>query len=122
MEIFCGIDWAERYHDVAVVDQTGRLLGRRRIGDDVAGFSELTELLVEHAGDQASEVPVAIETDRGLLVAGLRAAGHPVYAVNPKAVDRYRDRHSVSRAKSDPGAGAGPVAAHRPAGAPAAAG
>lgn len=103
MEIFCGIDWAERYHDVAVVDQTGRLLGRRRIGDDLAGFSELTGLLVEHAGPDAAEVPVAIETDRGLLVAGLRAAGHPVYAVNPKAVDRYRDRHSVSGAKSDPG-------------------
>jgi transposase len=102
LEIFCGIDWAERQHDVAVVDQDGRLLGRRRIGDDLGGFSELTGLLVEHAGDQAAGVPVAIETDRGLLVAALRAAGHPVYAINPKAVDRYRDRHAVSRAKSDP--------------------
>jgi len=45
---------------------------------------------------------VAIETDRGLLVAALRAVGHPVYAINPKAVDRYRDRHAVSGAKSDP--------------------
>ena len=102
MEIFCGIDWAERHHDVAVVDQTGRLLGRRRIGDDLAGFSDLTALLVEHAGEQAAGVPVAIETDRGLLVAALRAVGHPVYAINPKAVDRYRDRHAVSGAKSDP--------------------
>jgi transposase len=103
LEIFCGIDWAERNHDVAVVDQTGRLLGRRRISDDLAGFSELTALLVEHAGPQTGDVPVAIETDRGLLVAALRAAGHPVYAVNPKAVDRYRDRHAVSKAKSDSG-------------------
>ena len=105
MEIFCGIDWAERHHDVAVVDQTGRLLGRRRISDDLAGFSDLTALLVEHAGEQGEQVtgvPVAIETDRGLLVAALRAVGHPVYAINPKAVDRYRDRHAVSGAKSDP--------------------
>ena len=105
MEIFCGIDWAERHHDIAVVDQTGRLLGRRRISDDLAGFSDLTALLVEHAGEQGEQVtgvPVAIETDRGLLVAALRAVGHPVYAINPKAVDRYRDRHAVSGAKSDP--------------------
>jgi len=46
---------------------------------------------------------VAIETDRGLLVAALRAAGHRVYAINPKAVSRYRDRPAVSGAKSDAG-------------------
>lgn len=128
MEIFCGIDWAERHHDAAVVDQTGRLLGRRRITDDLAGFSDLTALLVEHAGEQVTGVPVAIETDRGLLVAALPAVGHPVYAINPKAVDRYRDRHAVSGAKSDP-ADALVLAhllrtdrpAHRPARAPAAA-
>ncbi|MBA3372035.1 MAG: transposase, partial [Euzebyaceae bacterium] len=46
---------------------------------------------------------MGIETDRGLLVASLVAAGYQVYAINPKAVDRYRDRHSVSGAKSDRG-------------------
>jgi transposase len=44
---------------------------------------------------------VAIETPRGLLVASLRATGRPVYAINPLAVARYRERHSVARAKSD---------------------
>jgi Transposase len=44
---------------------------------------------------------IAIETDRGLLVAALRAAGHRLWGINPKAVDRYRDRHANSRAKSD---------------------
>ena len=54
------------------------------------------------AGDCAeAPVPVAIETPRGLLVASLRATGRPVYAVNPLAVARYRERHSVARAKSD---------------------
>lgn len=104
MEIFCGVDWAERHHDVALVDEAGRLLARRRVSDDVAGFTELTGLLAEHAGSGGfAPVDVAIETDRGLLVAALRAAGHRVFPVNPKAVDRYRDRHGVSGAKSDPG-------------------
>lgn len=104
MEIFCGIDWAERHHDVALVDESGRQLARRRIGDDVAGFTELTTLLAEHGGGQrAKPVDIAIETDRGLLVAALRAAGHRIYAINPKSVDRYRDRHTTSRAKSDSG-------------------
>jgi transposase len=102
LEIFCGIDWSERHHDVALVDQAGTLLARRRISDDLAGFTALTALLAEHTGQPAT-VEVAIETDRGLLVAALRAAGHRVFAVNPKAVDRYRDRHAVSGAKSDPG-------------------
>jgi transposase len=103
LEIYCGIDWSERHHDVAVVDRAGVLLGRRRITDDLAGFTDLTALLAEHTGDEFTAVDVAIETDRGLLVAALRAAGHRVYAINPKAVDRYRDRHAVSGAKSDPG-------------------
>ena len=103
MEIFCGIDWSERHHDVAVVDESGALVGRRRISDDVAGFTELTVMLAEHAGAEFAAVDVAIETDRGLLVAALRAAGHRIFAINPKAVDRYRDRHAVSGAKSDAG-------------------
>ncbi len=44
---------------------------------------------------------VAIETERGLLVASLRAAGYEVYAINPKSVDRYRDRHQLAKGKSD---------------------
>jgi Transposase len=54
------------------------------------------------AGDCAvAPIPVEIETPRGLLVASLRATGRPVHAINPLAVARYRERHSVARAKSD---------------------
>lgn len=103
-EIFCGIDWAERHHDVALVDDHGRLLAKRRISDDLSGFSELSGLLAEHSSSQAFlPIDIAIETDRGLLVAALRAAGHRVFGINPKAVSRYRDRRAVSGAKSDPG-------------------
>ena len=44
-----------------------------------------------------SDVVVGIETDRGLWVQTLVAAGYQVYAINPKAVARYRDRHNVGR-------------------------
>jgi transposase len=100
MVVFCGIDWAEHHHDVAMVDADGEVLLKRRITDDIAGFTQLTELLCAHAG-QPAEVSIALETDRGLLVAALRGGGYRVFAINPKAVDRYRDRYAVSGAKSD---------------------
>jgi transposase len=101
--VFCGIDWAEDHHDIALVDQDGALLVKRRIGDDAAGFTALLQLLAD-AGDRPdAPISVAIETSHGLLVAGLRATGRPVYPINPMSVSRYRDRHSVARRKSDAG-------------------
>jgi Transposase/Transposase IS116/IS110/IS902 family len=103
MEVFCGIDWAGDHHDVALVDRDGQLLARRRISDDAAGLAALPDLLAEHGDSAEQPVPVAIETPRGLLVACLRATGRKVYPINPMAVARYRDRHSVSGGKSDHG-------------------
>lgn len=100
-EVFCGIDWAEGHHDIALVDQQGQLLVSRRIEDTAAGLVELPEML-STAGDHAEDrIPAAIETTRGLLVAALRSSGRDVYAINLMAVSRYRDRHTVSRKKSD---------------------
>jgi transposase len=103
MDVYCGIDWAEDHHDIAVVDRDGRLLARRRISDDAAGLAQLLGLLAEHGDTPEDPVPVAIETPRGLLVACLRATGRPVYPINPMSVARYRDRHSVAGRKSDHG-------------------
>jgi transposase len=64
--------------------------------------ARLHELIAGHASDPA-EVVVGIETDRGLLVGALVAAGYQVVAVNPLAASRYRERHTISRAKSDRG-------------------
>jgi transposase len=99
--VFCGIDWAESHHDIALVDQDGEQLAKLRISDDSAGFQALLELLSRHGDNPDAPIPVAIETPRGLLVACLRATGRKVYAINPLAAARYRDRASVSRAKSD---------------------
>jgi hypothetical protein len=35
--VYCGIDWAEDHHDVALVNDEGRLIAKRRIGDDSVG-------------------------------------------------------------------------------------
>jgi transposase len=103
MDVYCGIDWAEDHHDIALVDQDGKLLARRRISDDAAGLAQLLTLLAEHGDSPEELIPVAIETPRGLLVACLRATGRLVYPINPMAVARYRDRHSVAGKKSDHG-------------------
>jgi hypothetical protein len=101
LKVFCGIDWAENHHDVALVDERGQLVAKCRINDDAAGLASLLKLLAEHGDSAAELIPVAIETSRGLLVASLRATGRPMYAINPLAVSRYRERHTVARAKSD---------------------
>jgi transposase len=100
--IFVGIDWAEAHHDVCVLDHEGGVLIKGRVPDGVEGVSRLHAMVSEHA-QEPGEVIVGIEIDRGLLVAALVGAGYHVYAVNPFAVSRYRDRHASSRAKSDPG-------------------
>lgn len=100
--IFVGVDWAEAHHDVCVLDEQGAVLGRRRVPDGVAGVAELHALVAEHADDPEA-VAVGIELDRGLLVGSLVAAGYQLYAVNPMASARYRERHAVSGAKSDRG-------------------
>src|ERR1022692_4232054 len=102
MDVFCGIDWAEDHHDIAMADRDGKLLARRRISDDAAGLASLLALLAEHGDTAEDPVPVAIETPRGLLVACLRT-GRKVYPINPMAVARYRDRHSIAGRKSDHG-------------------
>jgi transposase len=100
--IFVGNDWAEDHHDVYVMDAGGARLAARRLPEGLTGIRALHELIAGHAVDP-SEVVIGIETDRGLWVQALGAAGYQVFAVNPLAVARYRERHQVSGAKSDAG-------------------
>jgi transposase len=100
--IFVGVDWAEDHHDVCVLDADGKGLAKERVREGVEGVARLHEMLSAHAAEP-SDVVVGIELDRGLLVGALVAAGYVVHAINPLSVDRYRDRHRTSGAKSDPG-------------------
>jgi transposase len=98
--IFIGDDWAEAHHDVYLMDDAGKRLASRRLPEGLAGIRELHELIGEHV-QEPNQVVIGIETDRGLWVGALSAAGYQVFAVNPMAVAHYRDRHHVSGAKSD---------------------
>jgi transposase len=100
--IFVGDDWAEAHHDVHVMDEAGNRLASRRFPEGLEGLTALHELLAGLVDDPGAVV-VGIETDRGLWVHALVAAGYQVYAINPLSVARYRDRHSVAGTKSDPG-------------------
>jgi transposase len=98
--IFVGHDWAEDHHDVVVLDEVGERLASARLVEGVDGVARFHGLVAESV-DEAEEVVIGTETNRGLFVGALVAAGYQVFAVNPKAVDRYRDRHRVAGGKSD---------------------
>ena len=100
--IFVGDDWAEDHHDIYLMDADGARLASRRLPEGLPGIGGFHELVAGHV-EEPGQVVIGIETDRGLWVGALSAAGYRVYAVNPLAVARYRDRHQVSGAKSDAG-------------------
>jgi hypothetical protein len=100
--VFVGIDWAEAHNDVVVMDEAGAVVASARVPVGVEGLARLHALVADHAAEPG-EVVVGIELDRGLLVRALHAAGYQVYAINPLAASRYRERHTTSGAKSDQG-------------------
>ena len=95
--LLVGDDWAEDHHDVELMDEAGRVLARARLPEGVAGIARLHAMIGEQLGEdaEAAEVRVGIETDQGLWVAALAAAGYVVYGINPLQVARYRERHAV---------------------------
>ncbi|MEV5821633.1 IS110 family transposase [Micromonospora haikouensis] len=106
--LFVGDDWAEDHHDVELMDATGRRLAKARLPEGVEGAARLHAMIGAQLGDadrvgvdDAGQVKIGIETDRGPWVQALIAAGYTVYAVNPLQAARYRQRLAVSGAKSD---------------------
>jgi len=102
VKVFVGHDWAESHHDVFVEDESGGRLAGGRLPEGVVGVGRFHEMVSGFCDDPA-DVVIATETDRGLFVGSLVAAGYTVIAVNPMSTSRYRQRHSTSGAKSDPG-------------------
>jgi transposase len=105
--LYVGDDWAEEHHDVEVMHESGRTLCRAKLPEGIAGMTRLHAMIAEHLdpnGDldaQTAQVVIGIETERGPWVQALIAAGYQVYAVNPLQAARYRERLTVSGAKSD---------------------
>jgi hypothetical protein len=105
--LFIGDDWAEDHHDVEVQDEQGRVLRRARLPEGMAGIAEFGELVgrLLSEDEQAADVLVCTETDRGPWVNALIAAGYRVFSVDPKQAHRHREILSSSGAKSEPHCG-----------------
>ena len=99
-QLFVGIDWAAESHEVCVLDPERRVIARKTIEHSGVGVAQLCDLLLTLSNHQPSRVAVAIETPRG-AVETLVERQFAVFAINPKQMDRFRDRHSVAGAKDD---------------------
>ena len=97
---FAGVDWGSERHQVCIVDGEGNIAGERAFPHSGAGLAELCDWLLSTAGE-ASAVAVAIEVPHGPVVDSLIDRGFVVHAINPKQLDRLRDRFSVAGAKDD---------------------
>src|SRR5215218_6935937 len=97
---FAGVDWGSEKHQVCLLDDAGVVVGERAFRHDAAGLAALCDWLVSVAGD-AGAVAVAIEVPHGPVVDALLDRGFAVHAINPKQLDRLRDRISVAGAKDD---------------------
>lgn len=98
---FVGLDWAREKHRVVVLDAKGESVAERDVTHDGAALSELCAWLIEVTGAQPAQIAVAIETPRGPIVETLLERGFVVYSINPKQLDRFRDRFTVAGAKDD---------------------
>lgn len=96
-----GIDWATDAHEVCVMTSSREIVSQRKVehsGPAIAGF---IDQLAKLCAGKPERVAVSIEIPRGAVVESLAERGFHVYAINPKQLDRFRDRHTVAGAKDD---------------------
>ena len=98
---FAGVDWGSQKHQACVLDDAGKVLGEGEFEHSGAGLSEMANWLLSFAAGEAGEVGVAIETPRGPVVESLMERDFAVHSINPKQLDRFRDRLSPAGAKGD---------------------
>jgi transposase len=98
---FVGIDWATDAHTVCLVDREGRVCDQREVKHTAPALQAFVDGLVERANRDAESVAIGIEVPRGALVELLVERGFAVYAINPKQLDRFRDRFTTAGAKDD---------------------
>ena len=98
---FVGIDWATQSHRVCLLDSEGGRMGEREFAHGGAGLTELRDWLLQKTGAAPGQIAVAIEMPHGPVVEMLLEHGFVVFAINPKQLDRFRDRFTVAGAKDD---------------------
>ena len=98
---YVGIDWATQTHRVCVMDANGEVLREQTVQHEGDAIREFLGSLDALTGSQPEKVGVAIEVPRGPVVEAFLERNYAVFGVNPKQLDRFRDRHSVAGAKDD---------------------
>ena len=98
---FAGVDWGTRTHQACVLDWSGKAVGEGAFAHGGEGLSALSDWLASFADGDAGAVGVALETPRGPVAESLMERGFAVRSINPKQLDRFRDRHSPAGAKDD---------------------
>jgi transposase len=97
---YMGVDWGDRVHQVYVVDENGAKITEMKVQESPEGLAEMGRWVDEKRAE-GCELWAAIEKPAGRIVDFLLDHGVSVYPVNPKAVDRVRDRFRMSQSKSD---------------------
>ena len=98
---FAGIDWGFSSHQVCLTDHNGSVLGEQAFKHGGGGLSEMARWLTKLSDSDPQNIAVAIEVTRGPVVESLLEQNFEVHSVNPKQLDRFRDRFSPSGAKDD---------------------
>ena len=98
---FAGVDWGRGSHQVCVVDQQGSLIGERNFRHSGGGLFEMAQWIQQISDSEACDIAVAIEVNHGPVVESLLEQGFRIYSINPRQLDRFRDRFCVSGAKDD---------------------
>jgi transposase len=96
-----GVDWASTEHQVCILDAAGTVLDARAFPHSGAGLDRLCRWLLQTTGAPAGRVGVAIEVPHGPVVEMLLERGFAVHAINPKQLDRFRDRFTMAGSKDD---------------------
>ncbi len=98
---FLGIDWGSETHEFCLVDATGRLCGMRSVVHGAAAVHDAVQWVQQQTGEAPAQIAVGLETRWGVLVDTLLEQGFAVFALNPKQLDRFRDRFTAGGAKDD---------------------
>jgi len=98
---YVGIDWGSEEHRLCLLDASGQVRGERTVAHTVAAVHEALQWVRTCTGATADAIAVGIETPRGALVDTVLEQGFRVFAVNPKQLDRFRDRFTAGGAKDD---------------------
>lgn len=99
-DLYIGVDWATQAHQVCLLDPDGERVEEQSVPHAGTALVALATQVRQRVNDPA-RIAVAIEVPRGAVVDALLEQGCHVYALNPKQLDRFRDRHTVAGAKDD---------------------